>query len=232
MTVRTPFIRAIRQALKRAAVPGDAAPMQAYMKSEMPFYGIKKPLLKAALKPVLAAYPFEGWNDLHDTSLALWREATYREERYAVLELLRLRCHKSHLTPKALPMYEEMITIGAWWDLVDEIAAHQVGAILMSDPKAVGKIMRTWSTCHDLWKRRASILCQLRLKGETNTTLLAACMRPSLSSKEFFLRKAIGWALRDYARTDPDWVRDYVATHDTQLSPLSKREALKHLSVA
>ena len=89
--------------------------------------------------------------------------------------------------------------------------------------------MRQWSTDEDMWKRRSSILCQLMCKKTTDLELLVDCMAPSLASKEFFLRKAIGWALRQYAWVDPSWVKRYVNANEEKLSGLSKREALKNL---
>lgn len=127
-------------------------------------------------------------------------------------------------------MYEEMIVTGAWWDFIDPIAGDRLLALLRTEPAAMRAAMLGWSTDDDMWKRRSAILCQLNAKRDTDPELLIACMAPSLGSKEFFLRKAIGWALRQYARTDADWVRRYVAAHADELSALSKREALKHIA--
>ena len=127
-------------------------------------------------------------------------------------------------------MYEEMIVSGAWWDYVDVLAAHRLGGLLRKEPQAVAQVMRAWSRSDDLWKRRSAILCQLQLKKDTDPALLADCLAPALPSREFFLRKAVGWALRQYARTAPQWVLDYVREHRAELSPLSQREALKHLT--
>jgi len=128
----------------------------------------------------------------------------------------------------ALPMYEEMIVTGAWWDYVDEIAGHRLWALLQNDRAAMRDTMLAWSIDMDMWKRRSSILCQLLAKNETDLDLLYACIEPSIGSTEFFLRKAIGWALRQYAWTDPDEIARYVAVNEGRLSGLSKREALKN----
>ncbi len=229
MVVGRTFVSEVRAALRDAAVPEDAAPMQAYMKSEMPFLGVKKTLRTQALRPLFAALPVLPWEDVRDTTLELWRKAAFREERYAALAFVRRPPHpKKYFVRAALPMFEEMIVSGAWWDYVDEIAAHCVGAILRRDP-TIAKEMRRWSTCDDLWKRRTSILCQLRFKEATDRKLLEACMAPSIDSKEFFLRKAIGWALRDLSRFHPDWVVAYVKKHESRLSGLSRLEALRNL---
>src|SRR5262245_7605408 len=126
-------------------------------------------------------------------------------------------------------MYEEMIVSGAWWDFVDALAKHRLGLLLRRYPGPMRRRMLAWSRSPDLWKRRSAILCQLDFRGETDLELLYACIEPSLSSREFFLRKAIGWALRQHAWTDPAEVRRYVRAHRAELSPLSRREALKNV---
>lgn len=131
-------------------------------------------------------------------------------------------------TPAALPMLEEMILTGAWWDLVDPLATHHLGDVLRSDRRRVGSLMRRWAAGRDPWKRRAAILSQFRFKGDTDLDLLYACIEPNLSAKDFFLRKAIGWALRQYAWIDAREVQRYVRAHRDRLSPLSVREALKN----
>jgi 3-methyladenine DNA glycosylase AlkD len=127
-------------------------------------------------------------------------------------------------------MYEEMIVSGAWWDYVDDIAIHRLGPLLQSHPRRMGRTMRAWSRSPDLWKRRSAILCQNGFKGDTDLPLLYVCLEPSLASREFFLQKAIGWALREYAWTDPREVARYVRAHRDRLSPLSVREALRNVT--
>ncbi len=122
-----------------------------------------------------------------------------------------------------------MIVSGAWWDYVDPLASHALGHLLERDPDRMRRRLLTWSRSKNTWKRRGSILAQLRFRGETDRDLLYAFIEPSLDSKEFFLQKAIGWALRQYAWTAPREVKRYVKKNATRLSPLSKREAMKHL---
>lgn len=121
-----------------------------------------------------------------------------------------------------------MIVTGAWWDHVDELA-HLVGDLLRSHPAEVRPLMSAWSTDPDLWKRRVSIICQISFKKDTDLELLYANIEPNLGERNFFIRKAIGWALRAYAWTDPVEVARYVRAHETQLSGLSRREALKNI---
>jgi len=183
-----------------------------------------------AAKAVLAAHPLNSFEDWRDTALELWRGARYREERYAVIELAGHRSYQQFRTLDALPLYEEMITTGAWWDYVDSIASHRLGELLRKYPKELPAILREWAVSDDLWKRRSAILAQLGFKDGTDLKLLYDCLRPSLDRPEFFLRKAIGWALRQHAWTDPREVVRFVKAHEKQLSPLTKREALKNIS--
>ena len=122
-----------------------------------------------------------------------------------------------------------MIVDGAWWDYVDAIATRRLWTLLENDRAAMKARMRAWSRDTDMWKRRSAIICQIKAKAATDLDLLYACIEPALASKEFFLRKAIGWALREYAWTDPDEIRRYVAANAARLSSLSKREALKNI---
>jgi 3-methyladenine DNA glycosylase AlkD len=224
-----PLIDTLRPALVEVADPSRAPAMAAYMKSAMPFHGVAKPVLAALLKRELAAVPLPDAATWRAEVSALWRAARFREERYAAIALGRDRRAKPFHDLRALPVYEEMIVTGAWWDFVDEIAAHCLGLILEKHPEPMRAAMLAWSTDADMWKRRSSILCQLRFKGRTDRVLLYACIEPSIGSKEFFLRKAIGWALRAYAYVEPDEVRRYVAENEARLSGLSRREALKNL---
>ena len=222
----------LREGLTAAADPSRAPAMQAYMKSAMPYLGISAVPLRTVCRRVFAglAYPtVEAWRA---DVLAIWRGADFREQRYAAVELTGIRAARDFQHIDALPLYEEMIVTGAWWDYVDALATRRLWAILQNDPVPMKQTMLGWARCADMWKRRSAILCQIHAKGGTDLELLHACIEPSLDSREFLLRKAIGWALRQYARTDPAAVRRYVATHQDRLSGLSKREALKRIGTA
>lgn len=221
------LIDAVRAGLRAAADAVKAPQMQRYMKSEMPFYGVQSPGQKAIFREVFRAYPLESSEAWHDTALALWREATHREERYASLALAEHRHYAVYRTRAALPMYEEFVVSGAWWDLVDW-TARLVDELHGREPEWMAARMREWSRDEHLWKRRVSIICQLGKKQDTDLALLYDCIEANFDDRGFFIRKAIGWALRQYARTDPDEVVRYVTEHADRLSPLSKREALKH----
>ena len=228
----TPLQRALRRALAAAAEPSRAAAMQAYMKSEMAYLGVPAGPRQAACREVFSSYPFSSAESWRADVLGLWWGAKHREERYAAIALSGHRKAQAFQTLDSLAMYEELIVSGAWWDYVDELAAHRIGPLLAAYPSAMQREMLAWSRSSDLWKRRTAILCQLAFKADTDAKFLYACIEPSLSSKEFFLRKAIGWALRQFARCDPSAVRKYVREHAGELSSLSQREALKHLSAA
>jgi 3-methyladenine DNA glycosylase AlkD len=202
--------------------------MQAYMKSAMPYHGVQTAARRLVCRRIFAAHPLDGFERWRATVLALWRQAGYREERYAAIDLAGDRRYDIHQDLRALPMYEELVVTGAWWDLVDPVATHRLGTLVERDP-AIDPIMRRWARDQDLWKRRSAILCQVRRKAATDLPLLYDCIAPNLGERSFWIRKAIGWALREYARTDPAEVARYVDRAGDALSPLSRREALKHV---
>jgi 3-methyladenine DNA glycosylase AlkD len=219
----------LRKALRAAADPRKAPIMQAYMKSAMPYHGISAPLLRQICRAAFAEVEFSTARDWQAMVLDLWRRAKFREERYAAMVLAGHVRARSFQTPAAMKVYEELIVVGAWWDYVDHIASHRVGPILRDYPTSMRRRMLTWSRASNMWKRRTSIICQLGFKEHTDLELLYACIEPSLDSGEFFLRKAIGWALREHAWTDPAEVKRYVRLKRNRLSGLSIREALKNV---
>lgn len=203
--------------------------MQAYMKSAMPYHGVPAPLLREVCREIFSDVGFDSASDWRAQVLSLWRNARFREERYAALYLSGDKRARDFQTPGAVKMYEELIVTGAWWDYVDTVASNSLGPILRNYPAPMRRKMLAWSKCNDLWKRRSSILCQLGSKDQADLELLYTCIAPSMESREFFLQKAIGWALRQYARTDPGEIRRYIQLNQSRLSALSRREALKHL---
>jgi 3-methyladenine DNA glycosylase AlkD len=227
MTVAT-LVDQIKAALREHADPDKAAPMQAYMKSEMPYLGVRVPAVRTICRPLIRDNdPLDrvGWEA---AIRELYDGAVYREERYAALSIVRHVRYHEYLTYAALPLLEHLIRTGAWWDLVDE-TSHCVGVVLMADRARTTRSLPRWSRDRDLWIRRSSIICQRGHQDATDTDLLTACILPNLTDREFFIRKAIGWALREYAWTDPDWVRTFVDSYHEIMSPLSRREAIKHL---
>ena len=227
------YVGAVRAALAGAGDPGRAAQQQAYMKSELPYAGLTAPELRALLRPLLAEHRFVDRAQWEAAALELFEDATHREEWYAAVALLRHSAYRQWVEPDLLPLLEQLVRTGAWWDVVDEIASHLVGQVLLDHRVHVTPVMDAWAVDPDsLWVRRTAMLAQLRHAEHTDTDLLERVLVANLDDtaygKEFFVRKALGWALRQHARTDPAWVRTFVVTHADRLSGLSRREALKH----
>ncbi len=229
------YVGAVRSALAGRGDPQRAAQQRAYMKSELPYLGLGAPALRALLRPVLAEHRFIDRAQWEAAVLELWEDATHREEWYAAIALLRHRAHRQWLDADLLPLLEQLVRSGAWWDVVDEIAGHVVGQVLLDHRTAATPVLDTWSVDPDsLWVRRTAMLAQLRHRERTDTELLERVLVANLDDtaygREFFIRKALGWALRQHARTDAAWVRTFVRPHADRLSGLSRREALKHLA--
>lgn len=225
------LIGAIHDALATHADPTRAVGQQRYMKSTLPYLGLTNPVLRSALRTLLRdpAYAIATRPEWEATIRGLWDGATHREHWYAALVLARHRRYRAWRDHDALPLYRHLITTGAWWDVVDETATHLVRDLLDEHPSAaLDAALREWAHDDNLWIRRSAIICQVGRGPRTDTALLTDAITPSIADRDFFARKAIGWVLRDYARTNPDWVRAFVARHP-DLSGLSRREALKHL---
>lgn len=219
-----PIVVEIRSALRELADPALAPGQQAYMKSAMPFRGVRVPDARRVARAAARSHGIRTPDAAIPAALILWDEAAYREERYAAMVLLALRGVDGD--PAVVPVIEHMARTGQWWDFTDELA-HRLPPQLDRDPAATAATLRAWSGDDDFWMRRIAIIAQLGRKDAVDRDLLADVIAPNLADREFFIRKAIGWALRDLARVDPAWVRAYADAHD--LSPLSRREALKHL---
>ena len=224
------LIRAVCDELWLVREPGRAAGQQRYMKSSMPFMGVRVPVMRKTARAVFDRYPPNDPDEWRATILALWQEAKYREQRYAAVELAVHRPFLRWLTVASVPLLEELIVDGAWWDYVDRIAPAGLGHVLSAEPKAMAAMMRGWAENENIWRRRAALLCQLGRKRDTDPALLYDCIGACMGHRAFFVQKAMGWALRDYARTDPGEVRRYVAANASRLSRLTQREALKHLA--
>jgi 3-methyladenine DNA glycosylase AlkD len=212
--------------LTQAADPAKAGPMASYMKTEMPFYGVSSRERKVISRLLAREFPARSRTEYEHGVRTLWN-GEYREEKYLAIAYARL--FPQYVTLSSIPMYRTMITQGAWWDFVDEIAAHLVGSVLLRQRDRLTPTMESWTMSSDMWLRRTSIICQLRHKADTDTALLEAACTRNLESTEFFIRKAIGWALREFSKTDPAWVIGYVERHKDEMSGLTHREAVKHL---
>ncbi|MDO5752658.1 DNA alkylation repair protein [Arthrobacter sp.] len=225
-SLNTAFLAGLRPALAGVAVPEKSEGMAAYMKSSMPFLGVPSPTVRKTVRALAKTHPFTDVEQLHGTVSALWHNASFREERYAAIMLTDSRLGRGEVG--LLPFYAVVIETGQWWDFVDTVAPR-LWELLQNHRTTMDPLLREWSMHPNFWFRRAAVISQLPAKVETDTQLLNDVITVNMADREFFIRKAIGWALRQYARTDPDWVRNYVAAHEGQLSPLSSREALKRL---
>lgn len=220
------LVEQLRGELAAAGDPERAAGQQAYMKSELPFHGVRVPEVRKIANATIRDTPKLNAESWRSAILELWDEAYFREERYAALNLLRSARYRTYRTPDIWPLLEHLIRTGAWWDLVDE-TSHVVDELVAANPNLKPNV-RVWITSDDMWLRRTSIICQLTQGPNTDLDLLTEAILANNEDREFFIAKAIGWALRQYAKTDPDWVSEFVASHD--LRPLSVREATKHLT--
>jgi 3-methyladenine DNA glycosylase AlkD len=225
---------ALRAAFASHADAAQAGPMQAYMKSALPFHGIAAPQRRRLMADAVAAHPCRSTRELSQTMAALWREATHREQRYAAMELARVGPHRALLDVTLLPVYERMIVESAWWDICDDISGEGVGTLLQRESRCVKVVkaaMRRWAVGGDLWLRRAAILAQRRIKQGFDAPLLYECILPSIGdgrfANEFFIRKGIGWALRERSYAAPDEVKAFCDEYAAQLAPLTVREALR-----
>jgi 3-methyladenine DNA glycosylase AlkD len=202
----------------------NAGPMKAYMKHHFPFLGIKSPLRKELLRAQFQEYALPNVGEIFNEAWKLY-ELPEREYQYAAIALLDKM--KKHFTTDDYQKLLKFIETKSWWDSVDSIAPHLVGHVVKLDRSYGKTVMLDWSQSDNMWTNRSSILHQLKFKKETDTDLLFEIILQHTKSNEFFIQKAIGWALREYAKTDPVIVKEFVLVNT--LKPLSRREALKHI---
>lgn len=216
----------VEAALAPLADPARAAGMRAYMGDQFPFLGVPAPVRRAAVQ-ALVARPWASPQALLDAAGALWQRPQ-REYRYTAIDLL-LR-HRRQLGLDHVNTMRALLETDPWWDTVDGLTAV-LGKVIHDADRAAGQgMMDAWIGDGNFWVRRAAMLHQLGWRLDTDRNRLFGHAVRLAGEKEFFIRKAIGWALRDYARWDGGAVRTFVAEHEDVLSPLSRREALKHLS--
>ena len=203
-----------------------AQQQKAYLKDQFDFFGLKTPLRREIQKPFLQREHLPSKTEALQITKELWKRPE-RELHYFGQELMMK--FKNKLDEEDLELIEYMITHNSWWDTVDMIASHLIGAYFKKYPKKKHALILKWSKSDDMWIRRTSIIFQLKYKEETDTELLTQTIENNLGSKEFFINKAIGWALRTYSAIDPEWVEDFVENHP-DLANLSKKEALRSIT--
>jgi 3-methyladenine DNA glycosylase AlkD len=219
------YVNALKTLYQPHADPVAAAPMKAYMRNQFEYLGIKTPEQSQLLKGFISEQGLPDLDDLAPILLDLW-DLPEREFQYAALGLLGR--FEAKLPAEFIDVIESLLTTKSWWDTVDSLAGNTVGTHFKRFPMVQDATLERWRISDDFWLRRTCILFQLGYKSETDFDLLKDIIRENLGSKEFFINKAIGWALRQYTRVDPEGVRAFVA--ETPLAPLSAREALKWLN--
>ena len=217
---------AVRRALKAAADPAKAGPMAAYMKNKGKFLGVQKPGRVPAIRMLKRDFRPASREEWLAGVEALWAQP-YREEQYIAIEYAAL--WREHCTAESAPLYERLAREGAWWDLVDLAMGALVSPTMLTHREAMRKHTGRWIDDPDMWVRRLALLSQIKHKGETDEKqLFGYCLRRA-DETEFFIRKAIGWALRDYSWTNPEAVRRFLDEYGDRFSSLTVREASKRL---
>jgi 3-methyladenine DNA glycosylase AlkD len=212
-------------AFEGARDPARAVPMAAYMRDQFRFLGIPSPTQKLLTREVLAGLGRPNQADLRAVALACWQRP---EREYQYFACGWLRRHARSCGPEFIDTARHLIVTRSWWDTVDSLAAHLVGPLVAQHPQLVTRT-DAWLVDPDRWLVRTAILHQLTFKEATDPARLFRYCAVAAHQPDFFIRKAIGWALREYARTDPAAVRTFVSAHQTRLAALSVREALKNV---
>jgi len=220
-----PYVRRLKALFEKHADAVQAAPMKKYMRDQFEYLGIKTPENVALQKNFYAKYGLPELSDLDEILRDLWI-LPQREFQYVAVGLLGK--FEKQLPAQFIDTIEYLIITKSWWDTVDALAGHTVGTHFQRYPAIRKKYLTRWRKSENFWLRRTTILFQLGYKKETDFALLCDIIRENLDSKEFFINKAIGWSLRQYAYTDPKAVKKFVKA--TPLQPLSRREAMKYLS--
>ncbi len=225
MTLPEELLDRLVRAFGSARDPDRAVGAEAYMRDQFPFLGISLPGVRTLSRTVLAGLPAPTEAELAAVAAGCWDRAE-REYQYFACDYLR--AHVAVPGPGFIGVVRTLVVTKSWWDTVDPLATRFTGELVRRHPDLVAT-MDTWSGDENMWLVRTAILHQLHYGWETDTArLFGYCTRQG-GHKDFFVRKAIGWALRHYARTDPGAVRDYLDEHGSELSRLSVREAAKHL---
>jgi len=213
-----------KKVFKSSAVPSDAIAMSAYMKNNFLFFGLKKPLRAELTRQIFMQEGIPGKDIFREIVADLWNEP-FRELHYLALEVLFR--NKNHFLLEDIFLFEEMIKSNSWWDSIDYISPTLCFHLFKSFPELKSPTLVKWNEDSNLWLRRASIIAQLKEKNDTDIGLQFKLISNLLHEKEFFIKKAIGWSLRELAKSSPETVLNFVNTNN--LSPLSRKEALKHL---
>lgn len=221
------LVRHVQTRLGDLADTEKAVEMAAYMKTEMPFYGVQKPDRLPIIRELRDNFAPSSQDEYEAAVLALWK-LKHREEKYMAINYAGL--FKPFVTPDSMPLYERLIREGQWWDFVDSISSDMLGRVLLNYPDKARPIIERYSDDEDFWIRRAALLAHLPHKKQTSHKHLFAYCKKMAHEKEFFIRKAIGWILREYSKSEPERVLKFMRENKSKLSPLTLREGAKHLA--
>jgi 3-methyladenine DNA glycosylase AlkD len=218
------YIKPLVQLFESHSNVANAGPMAKYMRNQFPFLGIKSPERRTLAARFFREYGSPQLQELPLIIVSLW-ELPEREYQYFAVDLLDKRLKQ--LSVDYIGLLEQLITDKSWWDTVDGIATNLAGGLLRIYPGERDRYINSWRLSDNFWLRRTAILFQLNYKQETDAGLLYRIISENSDSPEFFIQKAIGWALREFSKTDSASVTEFVA--QTELPSLSRREALKWL---
>lgn len=218
------FFTDLDLALRQAAKAENVEPMQNYMKNLFSYYGVRSPERRKIFAEIFKKWGLPSKETYKEQVLAMMNHPK-REMHYSAIDLA-IKCQKKYSTADDEPFIHELLCTNSWWDSVDGIAPNILGFHLKKYPTQVKNVMETYKKTDNIWLHRSCILFQLKYKKDTDKELLFDLCKHFGSSKEFFIQKGMGWALREYAKVNKQLVYEFV--ENTPLSNLSKREALKH----
>jgi 3-methyladenine DNA glycosylase AlkD len=199
--------------------------MKAYMRGQYEYFGIASPERRIIFAEHKKKYGLIPGDILNETVKACW-QASEREYQYFAMEMLNKVSKKSN--PEIIQLYEYMISEKSWWDTIDFIAANLVGSYFKKYPELINSKTAEWMDSDNMWLQRTCLIFQLKYKGQLDTELMESFILKLKDSKQFFIRKAIGWILREYSKTNPEYVKNFV--QNNSLSGLSHVEALKWMA--
>jgi 3-methyladenine DNA glycosylase AlkD len=220
-----PYLKGIQEIFSQHANVEKAIGAKAYMLHQFEFFGIVTATRRKLSKDYMKSNTLNSLTEL-DNIVQECFELPQREYQYFAVELISF--HKKIWQPSVIKTIEYCLVNKSWWDTVDHVASECLTDYFKLYPNKINSITNRWNQSENIWLQRSSIMFQKAFKANTNTELLSKYILNCASSKEFFVQKAIGWALREYSKTNGAWVKQFVATH--QLAPLSKREALKRMA--
>jgi 3-methyladenine DNA glycosylase AlkD len=197
-----------------------------YLKSPHPCFGVPVPKRRVISKKALLQFPISTHTEYVAAICGLWC-TPFREAKSLAIDIAS--AFPQFIDIESLALYEKLIREGAWWDFVDPVAVHLVGRVFLKRPQKVAPIIDAWNCDQDFWIRRTTLICQNQHKSRTDEKRLFQFCLHLAHEKEFFIRKAIGWALRAYSYTAPDAVFNFLKANNEKLSPLSYKEGGKVL---